>query len=134
VRGIAGRVTAEEIREQLDHIHNLVVVDISFANGDALVSTNSVHNAVFARTCMMSRTLYKGVRIDWALDECAAPLPQFRPKPRIPVASASRNPTPMKNHYALLDTGSDLDSGSEDESYLTDGVRVDHSWANAVVA
>jgi hypothetical protein len=41
------------------------VLDIYFRGGDALISTNSIHNALFARTCMMSRTAYKGLRIDW---------------------------------------------------------------------
>jgi hypothetical protein len=134
VRGIAGKVTADEIQEQLGHIHNLVVVDVSFADGDALISTNSIHNALFARTCMMSRTVYKGVKIEWALDECASPLPPSIPKPRTLTAPISTKPTPMKNQYALLDTGSDLDSESEDDSCMSNGIRIDHSWDGAVVA
>jgi hypothetical protein len=110
------------------------VVDVSFADGDALISTNSIHNALFARTCMMSRTVYKGVKIEWALDECASPLPPSIPKPRTLTAPISTKPTPMKNQYALLDTGSDLDSESEDDSCMSNGIRIDHSWDGAVVA
>ncbi|CAN9182892.1 unnamed protein product [Alternaria alternata] len=65
VRGVAGKVTTDQIRDQLDHIHNLIVVDVYFRNGDAYVSTNSIHNALFARTCMMSRSIYKGTRIEY---------------------------------------------------------------------
>ncbi|KAI7279141.1 hypothetical protein KC345_g5540 [Hortaea werneckii] len=82
-------LTASQIRADLDHIHNLVIIDISFrspssaATGgssasegdDAYVETNAVHNAVFARTCMMSRTGYKGCRIEFYPDQCAGPLP-----------------------------------------------------------
>ncbi|RAR07927.1 carbon-nitrogen hydrolase [Stemphylium lycopersici] len=115
VRGIAGKVTASQIRDHLDHIHNLVVVDIFFKDGDAYISTNSVHNALFARTCMMSRTVYKGARIEYCPDECAEPLP--RPaKAHNPVQRVPLKPAPLVNQYALLDTGSDDDSESEDES------------------
>jgi hypothetical protein len=110
------------------------VVDVSFTNGDALVSTNSIHNALFARTCMMSRTVYKGVKIEWAMDECAAPLPQSRPKLRVPGVPVSKKPTPIRNHYAILDTGSELDSEFKGESYMNNGISIGHSWANTVVA
>ncbi|KAI7193177.1 hypothetical protein KC343_g8553 [Hortaea werneckii] len=84
-------VTAAQIRADLDHIHNLVIIDISFRppaslspsttgsgardGDDAYVETNAVHNALFARTCLMSRTAYKGCRIEFFPDQCAAPLP-----------------------------------------------------------
>ena len=42
---------------------------------DAFVSMNSIHNALFARTCMMSRSTYKGCRIEFARDECDVSLP-----------------------------------------------------------
>ncbi|KAI6864758.1 hypothetical protein KC338_g5330 [Hortaea werneckii] len=85
-------LTASQIRADLDHIHNLVIIDISFrcpasaaamrsgssareGGDDAYVETNAVHNALFARTCMMSRTAYKGCRIEFFPDQCAGPLP-----------------------------------------------------------
>ncbi|KAI7199836.1 hypothetical protein KC316_g3346 [Hortaea werneckii] len=92
-------LTAAQIRADLDHIHNLVIIDIFFrpppslcpsssssatpataagtvgGGDDAYVETNAVHNALFARTCMMSRTGYKGCRIEFFPDQCAAPLP-----------------------------------------------------------
>ncbi|KAG9379428.1 hypothetical protein A1F94_009784 [Pyrenophora tritici-repentis] len=134
VRCIAGKVTADQIRDHLDHIHNLVVVDIYFQKGDAYISTNSVHNALFARTCMMSRTTYKGTRIEYYPDECAEALP--RPtKTQNPVSRAPVKPMPVVNQYALLDTGSDDDSQSDEESYMTNGVKVDgYHWADSVVA
>ena len=136
VRGAAGKFNEDQIRDHLDHIHNLVVVDINFKNGDAYISTNSIHNALFARTCMMSRTMYKGLRIDWYTDECAAPLP--RPnhlRARTSAQSVPMKPVPIVNRYTLLDTGSDLDSDSEEESYMGSGIKVDgSSWAHTAVA
>jgi len=43
-------------------------------------------------------------------------------------------PMPITNRYTLLDTGSELDSDSEEGSYMTSGVRVNNQWADGVVA
>lgn len=84
----------------------------------------------------MSRTAYKGVRIDWYPDECAGPLPRANSQPRAPAPLVSLKPVPITNPYALLDTGSDIDSESdEDESYGVNGIPVDgYKWADTVVA
>ncbi|KAJ4305361.1 hypothetical protein N0V90_000892 [Kalmusia sp. IMI 367209] len=133
VRGALGKLTTDQIRDHLDHIHNLVVVDVFFRGGDAYISTNSIHNALFARTCMMSRTAYKGLRLDWYLDECAAPLPRPQVKnvsvPIVPIKSV-----PITNRYTLLDTGSELESDSDEGSYMTNGIRLSSQWADATVA
>ncbi|EME77408.1 uncharacterized protein MYCFIDRAFT_191519 [Pseudocercospora fijiensis CIRAD86] len=67
--------TEAQIRADMEHIHNLVIIDIAFRAGNAYVSTNSVHNALFARTCMMSRTAYRGCKVEFFPDECDVPLP-----------------------------------------------------------
>jgi hypothetical protein len=132
VRGAVGKLTAEQIRDHLDHIHNLVVVDINFRNGDAFISLNSIHNGLFAKTCMMSRTAYKSLRIDWYADECAAPLP--RPVVRSQLPSMPMKPAPITNPYAVLDTeGSDTESEDDDHSYLTNGISL-NNWADTIVA
>ncbi|PYH47553.1 RNA-binding protein [Aspergillus saccharolyticus JOP 1030-1] len=64
-------VTEWVIRKDLEHIHNLIVISVKFSNGNAYISTNSVHNALFARSCMMSRLTYKGMKIGFSPDECA---------------------------------------------------------------
>jgi hypothetical protein len=128
-------VTEERIRDHLDHIHNLAVIDIYFKNGDAHISTNSIHNALFARTCMMSRTTYKGTKIEWASDECAVPLPQLTQRTRTPAMHIPVMAVPMTNMFALLDTGSDADSDSQPDSYLANGIRLGRNdWANTAVA
>lgn len=55
VRRCDPRLTEETIREDLEHIHNLVVIKVEMKGGSCYIRTNSVHNAMFARTCMMSR-------------------------------------------------------------------------------
>ncbi|KAJ4993086.1 hypothetical protein SVAN01_01438 [Stagonosporopsis vannaccii] len=135
VRGVAGRVSAEQIRDHLDHIHNLVVVDVYFKNRNAHISINSIHNALSARACMMSRTIYRGTRIDWDLDECAASLPQPGMKVRPSVIRIHPTPLPVTNTFALLDTASEIDSDSQSDSYKPAGIRLGHSsWANSAIA
>ncbi|KAL5396901.1 hypothetical protein PMIN03_004555 [Paraphaeosphaeria minitans] len=132
VRGALGKLTAGQIQDHLDHIHNLVIVDIHFRGGDAFISTNSIHNALFARTCMMSRTVYKGLRIDWCPDECAAPLP--RPAAKVPVLTPTvPRSIPITNRYTILNV-SELESDSDEGTYMTSGIRVSNQWADAAVA
>lgn len=84
---------------------------------------------------MMSRTVYKGTRIDWAPDECAAPLPQPSMRARAPAVHVPIKPVPITNMYALLDTGSNEDSDSQTESYMSNSIRLDCSnWAETAIA
>ncbi|KAK7398490.1 hypothetical protein QQX98_012121 [Neonectria punicea] len=113
--------TEETIRDDLEHIHNLVVIDVNFVKGDCFISTNSVHNAIFARTCMMSRTKYRSSRIQWAADECAQPLAEI-PAPRRSasiVPTVKPQPDHMANRFQLLDLGNDeefIHNGEIDDS------------------
>ncbi|KAK8108565.1 hypothetical protein PG984_014366 [Apiospora sp. TS-2023a] len=101
IRRVDPSHTEDSIRDDLEHIHNLIVIKIEFLGGSCHIKTNSVHNAMFARTCMMSRSKYKGYKIDWDLDECAQPLrveqkppappkPQHVPSPKKPAVSLNR--------------------------------------------
>ena len=112
VQGISPTITEERIRQELDHIHNLVVIEIVFAEKKARISLNSVHNALFARTCMMSRTSYKGSRIEFYPDECARPPPSQQYQPRKEnIKSLSKKPNPLMNRFQILNM-----DGTEDES------------------
>ncbi|KAF3396779.1 hypothetical protein DPV78_007553 [Talaromyces pinophilus] len=75
IRNTNANITPALIREHLDHIHNLIVINIKIdhTNRSICICTNSVHNAMFARSCMRSRATYKGMKIDFGVDECAAP-------------------------------------------------------------
>lgn len=108
--------TEQMIREDLEHIHNLVCVRVTFDDRNAYISTNSVHNAMFARTCMMSRSKYKGFKIDWDNDECAGPLqtPQYRKKNDEPVKKAAS----LVNRFSALNVdGSDDDENEDDDEH-----------------
>ncbi|KAL2044630.1 hypothetical protein ABVK25_012300 [Lepraria finkii] len=60
VRFVKPSMTPDTIQEDLDHIHNLDVVDIVTANGHAYISTNGVGWAVTAKTCLASRFEVQG--------------------------------------------------------------------------
>lgn len=131
----------QSIRDDLGHIHNLVVVSVSFTNGDCYISTNSVHNALFARTCMMSRARYKGLRIEWYPDECAGPIPhpprrQLQQQDRSPpwrhaaaaAAAAEQQQqqpkkpaqTQLSNMFGVLDIDDDDDDDAEEAAAASD--------------
>ncbi|TGO26182.1 hypothetical protein BPAE_0065g00490 [Botrytis paeoniae] len=119
--------TEEVIRDDLEHIHNLVLIKVVFNGSNAFISTNSVHNAMFARTCMMSRGAYKNSKIKWAHDECAAPLPR-RPSPQFdnPPITKKQN-TPLANRFEPLNIymadESETDTeGEENKIVGADGV------------
>jgi hypothetical protein len=143
--GTSREMTEQGIRDDLEHIHNLIVIAVKSnkKTGDIFISTNSVHNALFARTCMMSRSLYKGLKIEWYPDECAVPIPKL--PERVPVPAAvpqasvkSNKPQSRGNLYALLaedGAADDSEKSSDDEQampgYSDNGVKID--WADTVV-
>jgi hypothetical protein len=143
--GTSRDLTEQGIRDDMEHIHNLVVISVKINNksGDIFISTNSVHNALFARTCMMSRSLYKGLKIEWYLDECAAPIPKLPERTAAPApapqASVKANKLQSRgNLYALLaedGAADDSDRSSEDgqatPGYSDNGVKI--NWADTVV-
>ncbi|KAH6684129.1 hypothetical protein B0J14DRAFT_526584 [Halenospora varia] len=114
------RHTEEAIRDDLEHIHNLVVIRVVFSGQNAYISTNSVHNAMFARTCMMSRATYKGSKIEWDNDECAAPLekPKYQQEN---VAPKKKKDAPVMNRFQLLNM-EDEDGSIEDDEHDTSGL------------
>ncbi|KAE8380729.1 hypothetical protein BDV26DRAFT_279348 [Aspergillus bertholletiae] len=105
-------VTESLIRKDLDHIHNLIVITVKFKNGNAYISTNSVHNALFARSCMMSRFVYKGMRIAFYPDECAEPLVKLSNDLKKEPQAPSKKSVSALNRFQLLS----LDGAEEDEN------------------
>ncbi|KAL8678038.1 MAG: hypothetical protein Q9186_005569 [Xanthomendoza sp. 1 TL-2023] len=119
IRSVKSDITEQRLREDLDHIHNLIIVSISFVDGDAFLSLNSIHNALFARTCMMSRAMYRGMRIDWYPDECALPLPKVQNPPRREMAITPKSKTtPMVNRFQMLNMD---DEATDDSSFENEG-------------
>ena len=112
IRNITSEITDNRLREDLDHIHNLGIIYISFADGNAYLSLNSIHNALFAKSCMMSRAIYKGFRIDWYPDECAQPLPRPQKAQKTDSGvSAPKKPQPVNRFQMLMN-----EDGTEDNS------------------
>jgi len=108
-----------DIREHMEHIHKFEIVDIVTRGRDIYVYTNSVHNALFARTCMMSRRPYKGLKIEFFPDECAAPLPRrmIHGNQTKATTTASKSQAP-KNLFEMLSLDSDGENrvpGREDD-------------------
>lgn len=119
IRGCHPNITEQLIKENLDHIHNIVIISVSFESGDAYISLNSINNSLFARTCMMSRGTYKGMKIEWYPDECAQPLPrmQYAPKKENLAQPQPKKSTSAMNRFQMLNLDSE---GIEDDSEETD--------------
>lgn len=83
---------------------------------------------------MLSRSVYKGVQIDYFDDECAAPTPRSIPRARHPDLPASVTHMSITNQYAVLDTDTE-DGSDEDQVGMRPRSRVDgHRWADAAIA
>jgi hypothetical protein len=156
-------IDEQRVRDDLEHIDKLVVISVRIEprTGDIYVSTNSVHNALFARTCMMSRALYKGLKIEHYPDECAVPVPKIpqraplqsinAPNSRVASGNGRKASVPLVkgNLYALLaeneeastedsDADSSLEEGEINEDAEQDPPDYDESgvkiqWADRVV-
>ncbi|KAJ9131144.1 Negative regulator of differentiation 1 [Coniochaeta hoffmannii] len=111
------RHTEESIRDDLDHIFNLVVIKVEFIGYDCHIKTNSINYALFARTCMMSRGKYRGTKIEYGPDECAQPYDIDRPtKLQAPRREAPplRKGSNMSNRFQLLNIdGEDSDEENQ---------------------
>ncbi|ELQ44401.1 hypothetical protein OOU_Y34scaffold00088g41 [Pyricularia oryzae Y34] len=92
--------TEASIREDLDHIHNLAVVKVTFMGGSCFISLNSVHNCIVAKTCMMSRLKYKNCGIEFHhpgdVDECTQPLDRVQP------VNVKKDPPPTKRNVSMV--------------------------------
>ncbi|KAL4871900.1 hypothetical protein BDV12DRAFT_194039 [Aspergillus spectabilis] len=127
-------ITEGLIRRDMEHIHNLIVISVKFKHGNAYISTNSVHNALFARSCMMSRLTYKGMKIAFYPDECAEPLARVPSGPKRETQASTKKYAPLPNRFHLLSIdGSDDDENDEHGTRgnsLDGGVR----WADSSVS
>ncbi|KAK6438316.1 hypothetical protein LTR95_005487 [Oleoguttula sp. CCFEE 5521] len=116
--------TEASIRADMDHIHNLIIISITFRGPDAYVSTNSVHNALYARTCMMSRVAYRGCRIEFVADECDVPLPAPVKRVEAVGKGAGKAKVTMANRFGLLNMdGTEADSDEENRTPSSDGTE-----------
>lgn len=116
----------------MEHIHNLIVISVKFKNGNAYISTNSVHNALFARSCMMSRLTYKGMKIAFYPDECAEPLSRIPTGPK--KVAAPKKSTPLPNRFHLLSMDGSEDEETEEHGPLGTNLNAAVCWADNSVS
>ena len=144
LRFVKPHMTAESIREDLEHIYHLEVVNMNFSGGHCFISLNSVSLACTAKSCMQSRQKYKGVRIEFYPDECGQPLPDVPPrtrnkasKPDLPSKGATmpsrRRRGPNVNRFEAL-AGFDsegLDDGGDGVPLgdVRRSISSDQAWA-----
>ncbi|KAI4096724.1 MAG: hypothetical protein LQ344_000864 [Seirophora lacunosa] len=121
IHGVHPNITEKLLRDDLEHIHNLVVISVTFSGADAYLSLNSIRNSLFARTCMMSRAKYKSMRIEWYPDECALPLPKVEGETKKGNAAPTRlKEAPIANRFQMLNMDDGEDDATEAGSYLVE--------------
>lgn len=136
IRSALNRVTEDEVREHLEHIHNLSICYIFFKGYDLYISTSSLIGTNLARICLLSRKTYKNMKIDYFPDECAIPLPEVELRPRYSTQAVVTRPiSPRKavtttsnvNRFNLLsleESSSDTDILAEmDSSSIDSGIN-----------
>lgn len=116
IRGAAPKHTEKSMRDDMEHIHNAIVIRVDWEGGDARLEFNSVNCAMFAKTCMMSRAKYKGCKIEWGADPCDIDVPVKQNKAALaPTENKQRKASVPINRFACLnvddgDEGSDADT------------------------
>lgn len=136
IRGVHPNLTEAQIREDMEHIHNLSIISVTFAQGNAYISTNSVQKASYARNCMRSRMPYKLMRIEYYPDECAEPLPRIQHFPRKETPRPVKKLNPMANRFEMLHLEDESDDGSDGTEDLTNCTPVTGrvNWASNAIA
>ncbi|KAI0535200.1 hypothetical protein GGR58DRAFT_479979 [Xylaria digitata] len=115
IRRCGAAHTEESVRDDLEHIHNLIVIKVEFVGGSCYIKTNSVHNAMFARTCMMSRVKYKGSKIEWDVDECDQPFEVVHKATLRPYPPAKTAVAGTRNRFDMLRLDDDDNNDSDDK-------------------
>ena len=110
-------MTLDNVRDDLEHIDRLEVVEIKMVEGKhLLVSTNDVGLAVTARTCMCSRLKYKGSRVEFFPDECGEALPLITrrsPASRTPQISPKKSFATLNRFQTLAFLGMQEDDSDD---------------------
>ncbi|KAI1149874.1 hypothetical protein F4825DRAFT_428864 [Nemania diffusa] len=123
IRRCGAHHTEDSVREDLEHIHNLIVVKVEFVGGSCYIKTNSVHNAMFARTCMMSRAKYKGSKIEWDVDECDQPFEVIQKASLKPLPPRGLPAKPAvagtRNRFDMLRLDDDDNNNESDDKFDT---------------
>ncbi|KAI1908397.1 hypothetical protein LOZ64_005577 [Ophidiomyces ophidiicola] len=134
IRGVHPNVTEAQIREDMKHIHNLVIISVTFSQRNAYISANSVQKASYARNCMRSRMPYKMMRIEFYPDECAGSLRRSPPLRRKEASPQAKKLNPMANRFEILHLDeSDDDSDGLDRLKIYDSVPQGARWSDIAI-
>lgn len=123
IRGLDLDIDEDRLRADLDHIHNLAVVEIyppKDGNG-MVVSLNAIHLALFARTCLRSQIMYKKAQISFYPDKCTEsqiPNPHKGFKPlgdKTNVRKLAKFDCLPRNRFQLLKISDEEDNETADE-------------------
>ena len=112
IRSAREEWSAKDIRDDLDHIHQLQIVDLFFRNGNVYISLNSIQHALTAKSCMNSRLKYRKTKIACWPDDCAQPLPLLFKQPRPPAPLPP--PRGFENRFEVLYQETEETNSSED--------------------
>lgn len=136
INGVNPNISEVVIRRDLEHIHNLIIVDVQFNQGTAYISTNSIQNAMFARSCMMSRFMYKGMKINHYQDECAEPLPKAHSIPRKDNPPPTKKAERLTNRFQTLYMDGSGDSDDDENNAVTNCQLFDNNinWEKGSIA
>lgn len=113
----ANQLNEQTVRDDMEHIHNLVILKVKMEGHDLIVHTNSIQGCGFARTCMMSRMPYRLLKLDFVPDKCAEPLPN-RTRSQLfdavrPTSQHQLKPQSSANLYDILKS----EDSEDDEEY-----------------
>ena len=127
IRGIDSALDEERLRTDLDHIHNLVIVEVYPPKNESgiVVSMNAINLALYAKTCLRSQAKYKKAQISFYPDKCAEmeiPDPRKEYKPlqdktngKTSGKRLAKSDGPPKNRFQLLSI-EDEEDGEDDET------------------
>lgn len=131
---LRGGLGERRIREDMEHISHLVIIDVKYQGGDAYIFTNAINYALFARTCMIYRATYRGHKIEFFRDECDVPLPLSETKSltsRTHSAPKQANKASISNRFGVLNMdGTEAGSDEDTENRDPDGYTSDDSLSD----
>ncbi|KAI0104925.1 hypothetical protein F4776DRAFT_647902 [Hypoxylon sp. NC0597] len=120
IRNYDVALAEDMIRADLEHIHGLVIIKVEFVGRNCYIKTNSIHHALYAKSCLRSQLIYKISTIEWDVDECDQPIEsmqdaQVEKMEQQKQQRAPQMPTRIKktigyaqNRFQVLDDDSDM--------------------------
>ncbi|KAI0122101.1 hypothetical protein F4814DRAFT_457904 [Daldinia grandis] len=108
IRNCEGKLTEREIREDMEHIKKLVIIEVMFSDGHCHIKTNSILDA------MMTKIKYQNWAIQWDHDECSWPFKKGTPSKK-PAARGRNRFTYFRKEDK--DNDNSKDNGIDKDNY-----------------